>query len=100
MTIRQAHVFIQGRVQGVYFRESTRKRAEELDLSGYVRNLSDGSVEAFFRGEEQAVEKALDFVAHGPAQARVDQISISDSSRQEARSIDETFEILPTCVAG
>lgn len=100
MTIRQAHVFIQGRVQGVYFRESTRKKAVALGLSGYVRNLSDGRVEAFFQGEEHAVGEALDFVAHGPPQAHVDQISVSDAPQKEERPIEESFEVLPTGVAG
>lgn len=67
----RAHVYISGRVQGVWFRESTRRRAEELGLSGWVKNLSDGRVEALFEGDANAVELALAFVAEGPPHARV-----------------------------
>ena len=96
MTLRRVHVFIEGRVQGVYFRESTRQHAEMLGLSGYVRNLFDGRVEALFQGEEQAVQKALDFVAHGPPRAQVESVSVSDASSHEHGTVEEAFVILPT----
>jgi acylphosphatase len=67
-------VFISGRVQGVWFRESTRRCAESLGLHGYVRNLPDGRVEALFEGEAAAVEEAIEFVRHGPEHARVDAV--------------------------
>jgi len=66
-----AHVVVSGRVQGVWFRESTRRRADELGLLGYVRNLQDGRVEALFEGEESAVRDALAFVREGPPGAKV-----------------------------
>jgi acylphosphatase len=71
MTAVRARVFVQGRVQGVFFRDSTRLRALELGLTGFARNLSDGRVEAVFEGEESAVERAIAFVREGPAFARV-----------------------------
>ena len=67
----RAHVLVSGRVQGVFFRESTRRCAEALCLSGFVRNLPDGRVEALFSGEEAAVHQALDFVHRGPPAAQV-----------------------------
>lgn len=65
------HVFVQGRVQGVFFRESTRREASALGLSGWVRNLPDGRVEASFAGSREACERALAFVHAGPPAASV-----------------------------
>ena len=60
-----------GRVQGVWFRETTRQRANSLGLTGWVRNLRDGRVEALFEGERNQVDEALAFVQTGPPLARV-----------------------------
>ena len=72
-TVR-AHVIVRGRVQGVWFRESTRRRAIEVGVAGWVRNCTDGSVEAEFIGSPDAVASALRFVEHGPEFARVDSV--------------------------
>lgn len=76
MKLFNAHVLISGRVQGVFFRESTRRRADTLGLSGFVRNLPDGRVEAHFVGDEHAVRSALEFVRRGPPSARVDDVQV------------------------
>jgi acylphosphatase len=65
------HVWVSGRVQGVFFRDSTRRRARELGLTGWVRNLPDGRVEAVFQGDRDACEEALAFVRVGPPAAVV-----------------------------
>ncbi len=65
------HVWVKGRVQGVFFRDSTRARAVELGLTGWVRNLRDGRVEALFVGEKNACRDARDFAAVGPPSALV-----------------------------
>ncbi|MEE3327704.1 MAG: acylphosphatase [Myxococcota bacterium] len=96
MKLRTAHVQIKGRVQGVYFRESTRQVATALGLSGYVRNLPDGRVEALFKGEEKAVQKALEFVAIGPPHARVDQVSPCDTLQHEDKRAEGDFVVLVT----
>lgn len=70
----RAHGFVRGRVQGVWFRESTRQRATELGLAGWVRNLHDGRVEVVFVGPVEAVQQACAFVEIGPPQARVEGI--------------------------
>jgi acylphosphatase len=57
MDMARAHVFIAGRVQGVNFRASARNYAREVGVSGWVRNLEDGRVEAVFEGERSAVQK-------------------------------------------
>lgn len=65
----RAHVT--GHVQGVFFRDATRRRALELGLRGWVRNLPDGRVEACFVGARADCERALAFVRTGPPRARV-----------------------------
>ncbi len=81
-----ARVLVSGRVQGVMFRESTRSRALELGLDGWVRNLPDGRVEAFFSGGESAVRAALAFVRTGPRFARVEDVAIEWGEAPEQRS--------------
>lgn len=70
----RVRVVVTGRVQGVWFRESTRERAEALGLDGWVRNLASGQVEALFEGDEVAVRDAVAFVRQGPPLARVDEV--------------------------
>jgi acylphosphatase len=65
------HVWVNGRVQGVFFRDATRREANALALGGWVRNLADGRVEAWFVGPREACERALVFVKAGPPRARV-----------------------------
>lgn len=64
-------VRVSGRVQGVYFRDSTRRRAIGLGLTGWVKNLPDGRVAALFVGSPEACRQALDFVREGPPNAYV-----------------------------
>ena len=68
--------FIYGRVQGVSFRFFTSKTAEELDLTGWVRNLPDGRVESIAEGEEKNIEKFLILLNKGPILSRVDKIKV------------------------
>ncbi|HEX6791299.1 MAG TPA: acylphosphatase [Candidatus Krumholzibacteria bacterium] len=70
------HVFISGRVQGVFFRESTRREASGLGLSGWVRNLADGRVEARFEGGREPCERALAFIRTGPPRASVTHVDV------------------------
>lgn len=65
------HAWVSGTVQGVFFRESTRREAQALGLRGWVRNLADGRVEALFVGPKGACEDALAFVRVGPPRAAV-----------------------------
>lgn len=67
----RAHVFISGRVQGVFFRSETRRKARRYNVTGWVRNLFDGRVEAVFEGEKENVEKLIEFCKRGPPGARV-----------------------------
>ncbi len=70
----RAHVFVSGRVQGVFYRASTRDTAMGLGLAGWVRNLSDGRVEAVFQGEEDVVRTAVAWCRKGPDGSRVEDV--------------------------
>ena len=71
-------VVVRGRVQGVWFRGSTRERALAEDVRGWVRNRSDGSVEAVFEGPPPAVEALVAYCREGPRSARVDGIEVAE----------------------
>ncbi|MBI4843643.1 MAG: acylphosphatase [Nitrospirae bacterium] len=71
---RSVTLRIKGFVQGVFFRASAKDMADGLGLTGWVRNLPDGSVEAFFEGEEGKLKEALDWCRHGPPGARVKEV--------------------------
>jgi len=75
MDIR-AHVFISGRVQGVFYRASTKNMAEQLGLKGWVRNTSDGLVEALFEGEETAVKDMISWCHKGPRSAEISDVTV------------------------
>jgi len=72
----RVHIFASGRVQGVYFRKSTKKKAKKLNIYGWVRNLSDGRVEAIFEGEENMVEQIIDWCKKGSVFAKVEDLEI------------------------
>ncbi len=72
----RAHLKIQGRVQGVYFRASTVAQAQRFALTGWVRNCSDGSVEVVVEGSRAAIEGLIAWCRHGPDGARVAQVQI------------------------
>jgi acylphosphatase len=86
----RARAVVSGRVQGVWFRGATRERALELGVTGWVRNLPDGRVEALFEGDPDAVESALAFVERGPRAARVSGV---ETERAEATGEFASFEI-------
>ncbi|MBW2544444.1 MAG: acylphosphatase [Deltaproteobacteria bacterium] len=75
-SIRRVHVFITGRVQGVFFRAESRLIGTGLGLTGWVKNLDDNRVEAVFEGRESDVEKMLDWCRKGPTLAHVRGVEI------------------------
>jgi acylphosphatase len=77
---RAVSVRVIGRVQGVFFRQSTVDEARERGIYGWVRNCPDGSVEAFVQGEEKALQAMLAWLKHGPPAARVDAIDVRDAA--------------------
>jgi acylphosphatase len=72
----RASVRIRGLVQGVSFRHYTRRTAESLGVMGWVRNLSDGDVEAVFEGRESQVREVVNWCRQGPEGARVEELFI------------------------
>lgn len=73
----RARALVSGRVQGVWFRQTTAAKAAELGVDGWVRNLEDGRVEAVFEGSPASVDLALAFASTGPERARVDTIDVT-----------------------
>ncbi|MBS7615309.1 acylphosphatase [Candidatus Bathyarchaeota archaeon] len=72
----RAHVFVREFVQGVFFRYETRTKALQHKVTGWVKNLRDGRVEAVFEGEKEAVEAMIDFCRHGPPGATVTGVDV------------------------
>ena len=72
-----AHVIVSGRVQGVFYRLETQRAAEEFGVSGWVKNLPDGRVEAMMTGDKAAVESLIGWCRQGPRAARVDRVEVS-----------------------
>ena len=77
-------------MQGVFYRETLRRRADELGVSGWVRNMEDGRVEAVFEGDAAAVKNAIDYARHGPPFARVSDIELVE---EPATGVRGRFEI-------
>ena len=71
-----------GRVQGVFFRDSTRREAERRGVSGWASNTSDGTVECVFEGSAEAVDAMVEFVRRGPGHASVDRVDLSEEPPQ------------------
>lgn len=76
MRKKRIHVYISGRVQGVFFRYTSKELADQLGVTGWIRNLPDGRVEAVVEGDEDKVDEMLEFLSKGPPLARVDNIEI------------------------
>jgi len=77
---RRAHVWITGRVQGVFYRAYTRDAAQLLRVTGWVRNLPGGSVEAVFEGDADQVEKMIEWCYEGSPLSRVDRVEVVDEA--------------------
>jgi acylphosphatase len=73
-------VVVHGLVQGVFFRDTVRRRALSAGVAGWVRNNWDGTVEAVFEGDEQAVDRLVAFCRAGPRGARVDHVDVTVES--------------------
>lgn len=74
---KRAHVYVSGRVQGVFFRASTREEARKREVTGWVKNLPDGRVEAVFEGDEEKVKKMINFCHKGSRAARVENVEVN-----------------------
>jgi acylphosphatase len=72
-------VVVHGSVQGVFFRDTTRRRAKSRGVSGWVRNCGDGTVEALFEGDPEAVDALVAFAGEGPRGAEVERVDVEDA---------------------
>jgi acylphosphatase len=77
------HVVVHGRVQGVFFRDTTRRMAESRGVAGWVRNTPEGSVEAVFEGQSDAVDELVRFAHQGPRGAAVERVEVADEEPQD-----------------
>jgi acylphosphatase len=90
----RAHLFVRGKVQGVFFRRSMKEVATQYGVVGWVRNRSDGrTVEAVLEGSRDAVEKVIEWAKVGPPGARVEAVEVQ---WEEYRGEFQDFRILPT----
>lgn len=85
------HLWIYGRVQGVFFRESMYREAAKRNVTGWVRNRQDGALEAMLQGELAQVEALIDWARRGPQAAHVERMEIDEGSGEYAE-----FTRLPT----
>lgn len=76
------HGYVSGKVQGVYYRQSTENEAERLDLDGWVRNLADGRVEVLIEGEEEPVRELAAWLEQGPEAAEVTGVELEELTPQ------------------
>ena len=77
--MKTVHIKVHGRVQGVFFRQDTKDRATALRITGWVRNLPDGTVEITATGDEQNIEKLIQWCQQGPPRAVVNKVDVTDS---------------------
>jgi len=90
---KRVHFLVEGRVQGVFFRAYTKDTADQLGLTGWVRNLADGRVEGCIEGNESQIQKMLQWLQSGPPRAVVTKLEHYVMSEMENRG---EFEILST----
>jgi acylphosphatase len=88
MAAVRRRVTAHGRVQGVFFRDSTREEAQRRGVAGWVRNTGEGTVEAVFEGESEAVEALVRFCRSGPGSADVDRVDVDEEEPEGLRSFE------------
>jgi acylphosphatase len=81
-------VVVHGRVQGVWFRETTRRLAERHGVAGWIRNDPDGTVTGVFEGDEDDVERLVDFCRLGPPDAHVERVEVTEEEPESVRGFD------------
>lgn len=89
-SVKRVKLLLTGLVQGVFFRVNAQDQAKKLGLTGYVKNLSNGQVEAVFEGPEDKIDDIIYWIKQGPASSRIDQLDII----QEKPANLTSFEII------
>ena len=82
------HLIVSGKVQGVFFRDNARKKAIQLDLKGFARNLADGTVEVIAQGDSDKINELIDFIRKGPGKAKVKEVQIKNSEMENFDSFE------------
>ncbi len=82
------HLIVSGRVQGVFFRDNTRRKAIALGLKGYAKNLPDGNVEVVAKGKEDKLKELVEFIKKGPGVAEVKGIEIKHKEPENFKSFE------------
>ena len=82
------HLIVSGRVQGVFFRANTSKKANEMGLKGYVKNMPDGNVEVVAQGSEEKLGEFIDFLRKGPGIAKVTDIQMTHKQTENFNSFE------------
>jgi acylphosphatase len=82
------HLIVSGRVQGVFFRDNTRRKARELGLTGYAKNLPDGNVEIVAEGKEDKINELVEFIKQGPGVARVTGIKVRHKEPENFKNFE------------
>jgi acylphosphatase len=80
MPKQRIRIFVTGKVQGVFFRQALKVMAKKNDVSGWVKNLKDGRVEALLEGDEEKVSRLVEWSHGGPANARVEDVEIRNET--------------------
>lgn len=88
---RQISIVVFGRVQGVFFRASTKRKAQQLGLSGTVRNQTDGSVHIIAYGDKEKVDELINWCSKGPPMARIDSLDVSEDHNQIPSGFEITY---------
>lgn len=86
------HLVISGKVQGVFFRETSRRLAEKLHIKGWIKNTPDGKVEALITGNEKDLDDFVDFCKKGPERAEVEEVKILKKQKMDF----DKFEVIRT----
>jgi acylphosphatase len=82
------HLLISGKVQGVFFRETSRRLAEKLHINGWIKNCPDGKVEAMITGEKSDVEQFIEFCETGPERAFVEKVEVSKREKTDFKKFE------------
>jgi len=91
----RAHIYVSGRVQGVYYRETSKKTAEKLGISGWIKNLKDDRVEGVFEGDKSKVEKMVSWSRKGSFWASVDSFDVIwEDYKSEFSNFEIRYDIL------
>ncbi len=86
--LKKIHLLISGKVQGVFYRLNVKQKAEELNLTGWVKNRSDGRVEILAEGEKEDLNKLIKWCYNGPKEARVEKVEVEWRDIGERRSVN------------